>query len=98
MTNEEFALIFPGSPISFAIDLSGAPNDTAFHGKCLFTADRENRFYFSEVIENPTWKDVARCAIDAYAQLEDHDHDCLEQVVKLRRSNGITMFDFYFSS
>ncbi len=64
-------------------------NDIAIIGKCILVM-REDRPYQSEVVENPTWLQLAVLANEMIIATRDHHHCFLETVHKIKwRPKGL---------
>lgn len=80
-------------------------DEIAFHGKAILTSDADEFFggeksknYRSEVIENPTWLQVAVLANAMIRRTRDTHHCFLEGLSVVDKKGDVTILDFLMGS
>lgn len=66
--------------------------------RCEFYGGDGSKNYRSDVLENPTWLQVAVCANEMIKVTRDEHHVFLEGLYKKRTRNGITTYELAMGS
>jgi len=82
-------------------------NKVAIRGKVImmqehddFWGDDKSETYYSDVLENPTWLDIAVCANKMIHTVRDSHHRFLEGVYRMKGKtiNGVKVYTFSMGS